>query len=193
MKVIKSLLVALALGAFCQQAGATPINGSLGFFATANSSGSVSSGTSTITFGNPVETSIAMGDYSGVPALTMTNFASISWTGSGTSAVLTSSNTPEWTFTVAGITYSFDLLSLSSASLDANAVSLHGMGTAHITGKDDTISSFAVEGTGGNFTFTIVQASNSSAGVVPDSGSAVALLGLGLLGLEVVRRKLASA
>ena len=184
----------VATGLLVQQAQAIPINGDIGF----NGSGSGSSmgGTSTLTFGPmSVDPSLKTGAYAGVTTPQSVPFASISWTGSGNTAVLTppGANSPEWTFTQGGTTYSFNLLSLQNAFMSGGTVSLAGTGIAFITGFDPTPAFFSVQGSGAGFTFTIVQSSTSATGQVPEGGSAIALLGLGLVGLEVLRRKLRTA
>ncbi len=204
MKLSKTILAvlgtaALMSGFLSQSAEAAAINGSIGF--NGSGFGSQSGGTSTLTFNNPMTVDIRTGDYGpsggNVPMGTTANFAPIKWTGSGNSAVLTSSNSPEWIFTVAGTTYSFNLLSLTSATMTGGAVSLQGTGVSFITGafnRDPTFATFSVQGTGNNFTFEIVQSSTSNSGqAVPDGGSAIALLGIGVMGLEVLRRKLRAA
>lgn len=185
---------ALASGLISQSAQAIPINGSIGF--NGSGFGTQTGGTSTLTFNNPMTVDQHLGDYSPIPSGTTANFAPISWTGTGTGAVLTSSNSPEWTITFNGTTYQFNLLSLTDATMNAAAgtVSLSGTGVATIAGavnRDPTFANFSVQGTGNNFTFTIVQSSTSANGAaVPDGGSAIALLGVAVMGLEVLRRKL---
>ncbi|MDQ6626493.1 MAG: VPDSG-CTERM sorting domain-containing protein [Verrucomicrobiota bacterium] len=200
MKLSKTILAvlgtaALMSGMMSQSAQAIPINGSIGF--NGSGFGTQSGGTSTLTFNNPMTVDIRQGDYTGIPTGTSATFAPISWTGSGTSAVLTSSNSPEWTIVFGGTTYQFSLLSLTSATLTGGAVSLQGNGIATIAGainRDPTFASFSVQGTGNNFTFTIVQSSTSANGqAVPDGGSAIALLGVAVMGIEVLRRKLRTA
>jgi hypothetical protein len=185
---------ALLLSLLSLTAQAAPIVGSIGFDGTG--SGSTIAGTSTLTFGNPMTVGARIGDYAGVTQPQTVVFAPISWTGSGLTAVLTSVNSPEWTFTQAGTTYSFSLLSLQDATMSQGAVSLSGSGISTISGvinRDATFATFSAQGTGNGFTFQIVQASNTSVGqAVPDGGSTVALLGLAIMGLAVVRRKFAA-
>src|SRR5438105_1141359 len=118
MKSIKPLLVGLAAmvvaAGFALSAQATQINGTLGFTSAPNSSGgsivSNGGGSYTLNFNNPMHVDFGSGDYTAVPVGTTTNFASVTFQNGGG---LTSTNVPEWTFTVGATTYSFDLLSLS--------------------------------------------------------------------------------
>jgi len=200
MKTSKIILAVLGTalvmsGLLSQSAQAVPINGSIGF--NGSGFGSTSGGTSTLTFNNPMTVDMKFGDYAGIPSGTTANFAPISFTGSGNTAVLTSSNSPQWTLTSGGTTYRFNLLSLTTATLASTTVSLSGQGVATISGainRDPTFASFSVQGTGNSFTFTIIQSSTSASGQqVPDGGSAIALLGVAVMGLEVLRRKLRAA
>ena len=190
----KTILAVLATGLFscglfCQEAHA--FTGSVSFFGAAHASGQ-SSGPSainsvtTIFFTNPWSVIAADGAYTGsVGSLaTMTDF---SFTGTGNGAVLTGPVTPEWTFSFGGNTYTFDLLALIDGTTTAGGMSLSGTGLAYINGGDPSVASWALQGSGGKFTFKF---SSSTTTAVPDGGSAVALLGIAFAGIEVVRRKL---
>ena len=146
-------------------------------------------GSFTLNFNNPMHVDFGSDDYSGVPVGTTTNFASITFTNGGG---LTSPNVPEWTFTVGATTYSFDLLSLSTATFvngAASGLTLMGDGVAHITGFEDTDAIFALEATGNHLSFAILQPSNTAV-PAPDGGSTLALLGIGSVAVEALRRKL---
>jgi len=193
-KILLAITAATVLGLGAVQA--TQISGTVGFTSAANTTGGTFTpalgGGGTVNFNNPLHVNFGTDDYGTVPVGTDATFTSITFDSSGN---LTSTNVPEWTFTVAGTTYSFDLLSLSAASFHSgnpNALALMGEGTAHITGainRDDTLATFALQGTGKGFTFTILQASNTAVPNVPEGGSALALLGLGLIAVEGLRRK----
>ena len=178
-------------------ARATPINGTIGFTSAPSlTAGQVtqSGGITTVTFDNPIRVDFGTGNYMATVGSAV-DFHPISWSGSGGSAVLTSSNNPEWSFTIGAITYSFDLPDLISASFhpgSPTSLSLSGDGVVKITGFENTFATFALQGTGERFTFTILQASNTAI-PTPDDGSAVALLGFGLVMVEGLRRKLLSA
>ena len=117
-------------------------------------------------------------------------FTSVAFTGFSFNQAV-SSVTPLWTFTVGGITYSFDATSVSSL-YDAThrQWDISGSGIAMITGFDATPGSWTVNlsQTGAALVFDASEASNVP--LVPDSGSSVALLGGALLGLSFVARKL---
>jgi hypothetical protein len=199
MKVGQKTLAVLgsAFFSYCilsQSAHAVPISGSIGFHggATITQAG----GTSTLTFTNPLQVDIRMGDYNGIPSGTPVALAPISWTGSGLSAVLVSNNSPEWTINFGGSIYQYSILALQAAFVDttSGAFSLQGAGFGTISGainREPTSSTFSIQGIGSQVTFTIVQASGCGCGIpraTPDGGSAIALLGLATAGLEVLRR-----
>lgn len=202
MKISKSMLAVLATGVLScgflsQQAQAVQIDGTVGFTSAPNMSGGSASrmgGTTSIHFNNPMFVDFGTDNYSGTIGQPV-KFTDFSFTGSGTSAALSSGAVvPEWTFTAGATTYSFDLLSLTSGTFtkgNPNALSLQGMGIAHITGFEDTNASFSLQGTGKGFTFTILQASTTATpSSVPDGGSAVALLGFAMAAVEGLRRKI---
>jgi len=200
-KIIVAIVAATALGLGAAQA--TQINGTVGFTSATNHPGGPGGGivnngggSFTLNFNNPLSVNFGTDDYSGVPIPTDVNFSPITFqNGVG----LIGTNVPEWTFTVgtgaSAVTYSFDLLSLSVAVFHNGATSglnLMGDGVAHITGFENTEAVFALEATGNHLTFAILQPSNTAV-PTPDAGPALALLGIGLLGVEALRRKLATA
>jgi len=200
MKLTKSLVASLTAivvaSGFALSAHATQINGTVGFTSAPNSSGGAlvnnGGGSFTLNFNNPLHVNFGTDDYAGVPIPTDVNFTSITFQNGGG---LTSTNTPLWTFTVGATTYSFDLDSLSTATFhngNPSALTLMGDGIAHITGFEDTHAIFALEATGNHLTFAILQPSNTAV-PTPDAGSALALLGIGLVAVEGLRRKLATA
>jgi len=194
-KAIRAVLVAglLSYGLFCQQANAIPITGSIIFAGPATASGPSGVGTTTISFTNPWTTVTGIGSYSSVTSGTPTTLTAFSFVGTGTTAMLSAPVMPEWTFTFGGNTYSFDLLSLSSGTTTSGSMAISGTGIAHITGFDATPASWAMEGAGQNFTYDLSSSTTASIGSIPDGGSAVSLLGIALVGLEALRRRLRSA
>jgi hypothetical protein len=201
MKLTKSLLVGLmamvAAAGFVSSANATFINGTIGFTSAHNPTGGGGvtqlGGNTTVNFNNPLQVDFGNGDFTGLEGNDVT-FTDFTFDGSG--ALVGGPIVPLWTFTVGGTTtYSFDLQHLVGATFmqsgGNNALSVSGEGIIHITGFQDTVATFSLQATGHGFSFDILRPSNTANGeAVPDAGSAVSLLGLGLLGLEVLRRKL---
>jgi hypothetical protein len=208
MKLSKTLLAIVAAVAsvgLLSSANATLINGTIGFSSADNfpggGAGSVTQagGNTTIHFNNPLSVDFANLDFNGTQGSDVT-FTDFTYSGTGTGATLVGGPiVPLWTFSIGPVgsqtTYSFDLHQLVSAVFGVtggnNMFDLSGEGIVHITGFEDTLATFSIHGNGPNLTFDIIQAGNHANGeAVPDAGSAVSLLGLGLLGVEVLRRKL---
>ena len=185
-KTILTLLVIglVSCGLFSQQAQAVPITGGISLAGgyTVNT-GNLNTATAFTSFPSVLVFSVS-GSYSGVgtglssPVVTMSGFSFNPFS---------SSVIPLWTFMSGGSTYSFDLTVLSSRLQPGdNSLTLKGTGTLHITGFTDTAGSWLFTANQAVDTFTF----SSSNGAVPDSGSAVALLGIALAGIEGVRRAL---
>src|ERR1700688_275700 len=185
----------LSCGLLCQQAGANQINGSVLFSGAATVSGDSGPGTTTISFANPSWTVVSgLGNYStfGTPA----TFTSFSFTGTGTGATLSGPGIPQGTFTFGTLTYSFDLLALVNGITTSGTMAISGTGIAHITGLDDTPISWTLAGSANDFTFDLSGSNTPPPGPgvpAPEGGSAVSLLGIALVGLEALRRRLRSA
>jgi hypothetical protein len=107
---------------------------------------------------------------------------------------------PLWTFTKSGITYSFDYLVLGSLARVGNDVSssisiLNGTGMLYATGFDATPGLFSLTAQGfgalggGQSTFSF-SASDVATATVPDPGSSMLLLGIGLTGVATARRRM---
>ena len=189
-RTMKTILVILAGGLLlCQQTQAAPITGAVEFFGSASASGP-SGPPDTIHFTNPWHTLAATGSYAVVLTGTDTTFNDFTFTGDGSAATLTLPDMPAWTFTVGATTYSFDLLALTNGHVDAGSMAFTGTGIAHITGFDDTPASFALQGAGTGFDFTL---SSSTTATIPEGSTTVLLvLGLVLVGIVTLRQKLAA-
>jgi hypothetical protein len=185
-------ILALLAGSFLlyQQAQAAPINGAIEFFGSASASGPSGGTPVTISFANPWHSLAATGSYT--PILTGTDFTfnGFTFTGDGSAATLGAPDMPIWTATVSGVTYSFDLLALTNGHTESGSMAFTGTGIAHITGMDDTPASFALQGAGSGFNFTL---SSSSTATIPEGNTTVLLvLGLVLIGAVMLRQKLAA-
>lgn len=101
---------------------------------------------------------------------------------------------PLWTVTVGGQTFSFHLETSSIHMQVASALVIDGTGILSGNGFEDTPGSwsFSSQSSGGIERARFSFSANNSA-LVPDAGSALSLLGIGLIGVEVIRRKLAKA
>ena len=188
LKTILTVLIIglVSCGLFSQQAQAVPIVGGIslaGGYTT--NTGDVNTATAFTSFPSVFVISVS-GSYTGVgtglgtPAVTMNGFTFNPFSGA---------ITPLWTFVSAGNTYSFDLTALTSRQQTGNnTLTLFGTGTLHITGFTDTPGNwnFTANQFGDTFSFS----SSNGAVAAPDSGSAVALLGIALAGIEGVRRVL---
>ena len=194
--LVKTLIATVAVAViscflFNQQAQGTPITGTIGFLGTASASGdSTTSSPTTLTFGSFTVVS-ATGDYAGANGAAAT-FNGFSFNGDGLGATLVSPPVaPLWTISFGG--FSLDLSSLTLAHTDSGTLNLAGNGVAYGAGFMDTAGTFTATGgsIGNNFSYTITFATTVASGqAIPDGGSAVALLGVALTGIEVLRRKL---
>ena len=195
-------LVAALCAGLSQRAEAIPVSGAISFIGSGNGtrSGAGAATMSTLAFNNPMVVNSRGGDYLGIPAGLPVDFAPISWTGSGTSAVLTSVQT-EWTVVFGGTTYQMTLLSLTNATmnLSAQTVSLIGTGIVFVTGalhRDPTFATFTLDGWLNNLTFTLftsrtcnITCGGPAPSLLPEGGSAVALLAVAAAGLGLLRRR----
>ena len=101
-----------------------------------------------------------------------------------------STNTPAL-WMVGGFT--FNLLSATIVDQTADFLNITGTGTISANGFEETVAtwSFTIPDAGGNPDFFTFAAQSAAQGQgVPDGGSAVALLGMGLGVIEFIRRKL---
>lgn len=187
----KAIFAAVALTVLtCGFAHAQTITGSVVFqgSATASRASDMSATPTTINFGNNWVFTGGVGDYSAILIFNPATFTSFSFTGDGTSAVLTAPDDPLWTTTYAGITYSFDLTTLTDGHTDAGSMAFTGMGTLHETGHTDTAGTFSFSGSGNNFSFIFDNEQNTA---VPEVGStSLFVLGLVLcVGVNALRRR----
>jgi hypothetical protein len=131
------------------------------------------------------------GAYAGVPPGVSTTMFDFSFTGNNTLSptLIGGPISPQWTFTYLGVTYSFNLEALTSAStirtVTGTTIAETGSGTAFITGLGSTSAVWSLSGVIGK---EVVFGVQTLATPAPDGGSAVALLGIALAGIEGVRR-----
>ena len=188
---MKTILAILAGGLlFCQQTQAAPISGAIEFFGSATASGPSGGTPDTIHFLDPWHSLATTGSYTGILTGTDTTFNDFTFIGDGSAAMLLGTDSPIWTLTVGATTYSFDLLSLTNGHVEAGSMAFTGTGIAHVTGFDPTPASFALQGAGTGFDFTL---SSSTTATIPEGSTTVLLvLGLVLVGIVTLRQKLAA-
>lgn len=198
----KTILAVLAMGAlscafFGQQAQATQINGTIQF------DGIVRFNT------NSLLTATAVNQwwtgFGGTPPhLLNPGFANVSGPNTGDFVGLGGMNAAmahPWVFgvviggpqpalwSVGGFT--FDLLTSTVTNRTASSLTIEGTGTVSAAGFDPTPMTWAFtsQSAGGLQHLAFTFSANGTAGV-PDGGAAVALLGIALTGVEVLRRRL---
>jgi hypothetical protein len=192
MKTLKVLSLVLAVaGALTQPVQAIMINGSIDMSGTATLNNNLlGSATAATAFSAVTVGGTPTGAFSGTVGDSAT-WSAFSWPSSTTVA-------PLWVFTDAGTgwTYSFNLDNVAVKSQDNEFLNLTGNGVLSIIGAgspyDSTTGawSFTISNPGGgahaNFDFTFANSQTA----VPDGGATIALLGVGLLGLGALRRKI---
>jgi VPDSG-CTERM motif len=184
-KTILTLLGVAAIGCalFSQQAYADSISFA-GGSASATGDSSLSSPT-TVSFSSGWSVFAGNGIFAGTTgsATTMTSY---SFTGDGAAAACTTCPETQWSFVSGGNTYSFTLTSLTNAATRAGSIAASGVGYVQVNGGSHISGTWSMNGSGSGFNyganFTFVSTT------VPDGGSAVALLGVGLTAVEGVRR-----
>ena len=189
----KTLLAVLATGViscavFSQQAQATSIQGTIEF------AGSVHFDTNSLATAHRVVTWYDINNNAGFSSVAPSSTGDFSGILAGTQATMAqpwifnpSTPTPGL-WSVGGFT--FDLLSSTVVTQNAQFLNISGTGIVSGNGFDPTGMewSFTAQQSGGTPRTIFSFSANGVA--VPDGGSAVALLGLALVGIEVLRRKL---
>lgn len=193
MKLLKSLLTLAAVAAIGHSVQAAPITGSIDF------SGAVEYNTTSLATATQVNhfydvagnidkanVSSTTGAYTVIPLGTDATFvAPYVFTPSTAYA-------PLWTVTAGGETFTFELTSSTVTMQTASFLDITGVGFLTGTGTtnyDRTPGSwaFSSQSSGGATRSRFSFSANNTA--LPDAGSALTLLGIGMMGVEAVRRK----
>src|SRR5438045_5671352 len=173
-----------------------------------NSSGVNSNGINELDFNGqlfphgPLSVTGATGDF--IPVLgsqAIFNLA-IRWTGSGSSVtlldVLPGVGGPHWDAPIVGANGSATgtFFSLKSVTFDEDSLTLIGMGTAQIISSDPLVGDplvlkhsaarIVIQGTGQDFTYNLTVVTTA----LPEGGSGLGLLAIGLVAVEGLRRKI---
>ena len=151
----------------------------------------------------PLSVTSATGDF--IPAVgSQANFnLPIRWTGSGSSVnlldVLPGVGGPHWDIPIIGDgSATGTLFSLTSVTFDEDSLTLIGRGTTQMISGDPLVlkhsaARIVIQGTGQDFTYNNLTVVTTA--VIPEGGSGLGLLAIGLVGLvavEGVRRKIAT-
>jgi hypothetical protein len=150
----------------------------------------------------PLSVTDATGDF--IPIVdSQANFdLAIRWTGSGSSVTLLDVRPgvggPAWLAPIAGANgfATGTFFSLKSVTFDEDSLTLIGMGTTQVISGDplvqkDSAARIVIQGTGQDFTYNLTVVTTA----VPEVGSTLGLLAIGLVGLvavEGLRRKIAT-
>jgi hypothetical protein len=193
----------VSCGLFCQQAQATQINGTINFTGFVTLSKNPVMNTSSLVFSGPTFTTLGTGDFASIPSGTSVfPFADLTFNDN---TLETNSPFLFWDFQVNGTTYQWLLeppsfpyfLASGNVTLGHGgpnprpwSFTVSGPGSAAASGFDDTPGgTFTLSGTG-TAAHLVFAGSFSVGSAVPDGGMTVALLGLALAGVAVLRRKL---
>jgi hypothetical protein len=155
----------------------------------------------------PLSVTSATGDF--IPIVgSQANFdLPIRWTGSGSSVtlldVLPGVGGPPWRILTADGNATGTLFSLKSVTFDEDSLTLIGRGTTQIISSDPLVGDplvlkhsdarIVIQGTGQDFTYNNLTVVTTA--VIPEGGSGLGLLAIGLVGLvavEGLRRKIAT-
>jgi hypothetical protein len=147
----------------------------------------------------PLSVTNATGDF--IPFVgSLANFnLAIRWTGSGSSVtlldVLPGVGGPAWLVPIAGANgfATGTFFGLKSVTFDEDSLTLIGMGTTQTTSGDPLVQKnsaarIVIQGTGQDFTYNLTVVTTA----VPEGGSGLGLLAIGLVAVEGLRRKIAT-
>jgi hypothetical protein len=147
----------------------------------------------------PLSVTGATDDFAPVMGSQATFNLAIRWTGSGSSVtlldVLPGMGGPAWNAPIPGANgfATGTFFTLKSATFDEDSLTLIGMGTTQLTSGDPLVQKHSpamivIQGTGQDFTYDLTVVTTA----VPDGGSGLGLLAIGLVAVEGLRRKIAA-
>jgi hypothetical protein len=147
----------------------------------------------------PLSVTSATGDFTPFLGSQAIFNLAIRWTGSGSSVtlldVLPGVGGPHWDAPIVGANGSATgtFFSLKSVTFDEDSLTLIGMGTTQVISGDplvqkDSAARIVIQGTGQDFTYDLTVVTTA----VPEVGSTLGLLAIGLVAVEGLRRKIAT-
>jgi hypothetical protein len=124
----------------------------------------------------------------------------IRWTGSGSSVslldVLPGVGGPAWNSPIVGANgfATGTFFSLKSATFDEDSLTLIGMGTTQLVSGNPLVlkhspARIVIQGTGQDFTYDLTVVTTA---IIPEGGSGLGFLAIGLVAVEGLRRKIAT-
>ena len=122
----------------------------------------------------------------------------IRWTGSGSSVslldVLPGVGGPAWRILTADGNATGTLFSLKSVTFDEDSLTLIGMGTTQLVSGNPLVlkhspARIVIQGTGQDFTYDLTVVTTA---IIPEGGSGLGFLAIGLVAVEGLRRKIAT-
>ena len=189
LAVLGTGLISCAL--FSQQAQADPVTGNITFGGSVNMNGNASTATMVTAWhgfggvGNPIVVD-ADGDFASfvTPGVSQAVFA-VPWTfNSGPLNAF---------WSVGGFTFNLTESHIFFQGGFPAGVIINGIGIIHHTGFDDTIGTWSFSTQDPSAGQPARVSFSAATGAVPDSGSTVAFLGLALVGVEALRRRMRTA
>src|SRR5206468_638083 len=147
----------------------------------------------------PLSVTGATGDFSPILGSQANFDLAIRWTGSGSSVtlldVLPGVGGPAWNSPIVGANgfATGTFFSLKSVTFDEDSLTLIGMGTTQLVSGDPLVlqhsaARILIQGTGQDFTYNLTVVTTA----LPEGGSGLGLLAIGLIAVEGLRRKIAS-
>ena len=168
-----------------------------------NSSGISGSGINELDFNGqlfphgPLSVTNATGDFIPVVGSQASFNLAIRWTGSGSSVtlldVLPGVGGPAWNSPIVGANgfATGTFFSLQSVTFDEDSLTMIGMGRTQVVSGDPLVlkhsaARIVIQGTGQDFTYNLTVVTTS----LPEGGSGLGLLAIGLVAVEGLRRKI---
>jgi len=145
----------------------------------------------------PLSVTGATGDFSPILGSQANFDLAIRWTGSGSSVtlldVLPGVGGPAWNSPIVGANgfATGTFFSLQSVTFDEDSLTMIGMGRTQVVSGDPLVlkhsaARIVIQGTGQDFTYNLTVVTTS----LPEGGSGLGLLAIGLVAVEGLRRKI---